>query len=151
MSSRILCQRGPYSMWYTFPHILFLINIFNNYKYIIMRLNTRFDNFLRFNGLLLWPYVSSINPISTLDPCPAGTYKDSSMTECQQCPTNTYSEERLGFCRTCPHGSLANKANTQCGKLLLSFHSFQVIDNCMETIGIFQKMYGSPWSRGPRS
>ena len=56
--------------------------------------------------------------------CPAGTYKDSSMAECEQCPPNTYSTESSGLCAACSQGSQANEDRTQCGKIVvLSSHS----------------------------
>ena len=54
--------------------------------------------------------------ITFLVSCPAGTYKDSSMAECEQCPPNTYSTESSGLCTACPQGSQANENRTQCGK-----------------------------------
>ena len=62
--------------------------------------------------------------ITFLVSCPAGTYKDSSMVECQQCPPSTYSTESSGLCTACSRGSQANENRTQCGKsLILSPHS----------------------------
>ena len=54
--------------------------------------------------------------LTCLDPCPAGSYKDGSMTECQQCPINMYSAEKAGLCATCPRGSLASDDHTKCSK-----------------------------------
>ena len=56
-------------------------------------------------------------------PCKAGTYRDSSMSECQPCPPNTISVEGAGLCTECPQRSLANTDKTKCGMnaVLLTF------------------------------
>ena len=53
------------------------------------------------------------------EPCPAGSYKDSSMTECKPCPDNTYSTASAGLCTPCPQGSRASNDNIRCGKYLV--------------------------------
>ena len=47
--------------------------------------------------------------------CQAGTYKDTSMTECKLCPDNKISEEKAGICSECPQGTAANEQHTECG------------------------------------
>ena len=51
--------------------------------------------------------------------CAAGTYKNSTMTQCKKCEGNKISSEGSDSCRQCPaySGEQANEANTQCGKL----------------------------------
>ena len=67
--------------------------------------------------------------VTTSDPCPAGAYKDSSMTNCQQCPTNTHSAEGAAMCTACPPRSQANLDRTKCGK---HFH-FSISSYCTPT------------------
>ncbi|KAL5260641.1 hypothetical protein ACHWQZ_G010705 [Mnemiopsis leidyi] len=47
-------------------------------------------------------------------PCKGGTYRDSSMLECERCPANTHCSEGAGLCTTCPHGSTASEDATRC-------------------------------------
>ena len=50
--------------------------------------------------------------------CQAGSYKDTSMTECKLCPDNKISEEKAGICSECSQGTAANEQHTECGNLL---------------------------------
>ena len=60
---------------------------------------------------------SNFSSRSTSDPCQGGTYRDSSMSECQQCADNTVSKEGAGLCKACPSRSLANEDRIKCGKV----------------------------------
>ena len=62
--------------------------------------------------------VSFNDAKTTSEPCKDGSYKDSSMKECQQCPTNTYSTGGAGLCTSCPQRSIANTNRTKCGEHL---------------------------------
>ena len=47
--------------------------------------------------------------------CQAGSYKDTSMTECKLCPDNKISSIKAGICSECPQGTAANEQHTKCG------------------------------------
>ena len=78
----------------------------------------KYTNFM----LSVWKWPDLL--LISLDPCPAGAFKDSSMMKCQQCPENSFSVESAGLCTPCPPGSLANPDQTNCGK---SFRSLKII------------------------
>ena len=52
--------------------------------------------------------------------CPAGTYRDTTVTNCTTCPGDTVSEEgRASVCTSCEGGKEANVNKTKCGGCLL--------------------------------
>ena len=75
-------------------------------------------------------YLEKSNHQTLTDSCSAGTYRDSSMTMCQECPDNKISGVSAGLCTACSQGSLANKHHTKCGE---RFESLSFI-NCIFTL-----------------
>ena len=83
-------------------------------------------------------WSSNQTPISV--PCQGGTFKDGSLSVCQQCPTNSYSAERAGLCITCPRGSHASEDHIRCGTflwyLILSRHLIYFTGDLLSQIKI---------------
>ena len=48
------------------------------------------------------------------DPCPRGTYKDSSMSECKRCAENTVSDGGAVKCQHCSPGTVAGDDRVAC-------------------------------------
>ena len=49
--------------------------------------------------------------------CEAGSYRDSTLTDCTRCEQNYISEQDgAGECSPCSPGAVSNQQNNQCGK-----------------------------------
>ena len=54
--------------------------------------------------------------LSFSDKCPAGTYRNSSLSVCTNCSTNSVSETGATVCSPCKAGTVSNENRTVCGQ-----------------------------------
>ena len=67
-------------------------------------------------GSLYIIIVKTVNQVIPSEQCQAGSYRDSTLTDCTRCEQNYISEQDgAGECSPCSPGTISNEQNTQCG------------------------------------